>query len=226
MRVSVFVDAGQIYVNGSQPEFENFRYSAGVGRRVELAARTAQVQLRVSAQHEARRQDPEVPVPGRHGVLMRHATMQQENRLKRSTPSSSPLSPWRSARLGRGYRAAPPTTRSASSTPSACSARRRRPSARSRSSRRSSRRATPRSQKLTKQVRDLQTSLDKDGADDGRGRAAQQGARSRQPVARPAAHAARVPRGPQPAPQRGARRPCRSARTRSSSRSPRPRNST
>jgi outer membrane protein insertion porin family len=31
VRVSGFFDAGQIYVNGFQPEFENFRYSAGVG---------------------------------------------------------------------------------------------------------------------------------------------------------------------------------------------------
>ncbi len=31
VRISGFFDAGQIYVNGFQPEFENFRYSAGVG---------------------------------------------------------------------------------------------------------------------------------------------------------------------------------------------------
>jgi outer membrane protein insertion porin family len=31
VRLSVFADAGQIYVNGFQPEFENFRYSTGVG---------------------------------------------------------------------------------------------------------------------------------------------------------------------------------------------------
>jgi len=31
VRLSAFADAGQIYVNGFQPEFENFRYSAGVG---------------------------------------------------------------------------------------------------------------------------------------------------------------------------------------------------
>jgi outer membrane protein insertion porin family len=31
VRVSVFADAGQIYVDGFQPQFENFRYSAGVG---------------------------------------------------------------------------------------------------------------------------------------------------------------------------------------------------
>jgi outer membrane protein insertion porin family len=31
VRVSGFFDLGQIYVNGFQPEFENFRYSAGVG---------------------------------------------------------------------------------------------------------------------------------------------------------------------------------------------------
>jgi len=30
VRVGGFFDAGQIYVNGAQPEFENFRYSAGV----------------------------------------------------------------------------------------------------------------------------------------------------------------------------------------------------
>jgi outer membrane protein insertion porin family len=30
VRVGGFFDAGQIYVNGTQPEFENFRYSAGV----------------------------------------------------------------------------------------------------------------------------------------------------------------------------------------------------
>jgi outer membrane protein insertion porin family len=30
VRVSGFFDAGQIYVNGAQPEFENFRYSTGV----------------------------------------------------------------------------------------------------------------------------------------------------------------------------------------------------
>jgi outer membrane protein insertion porin family len=27
----VFADLGQIYLNGLQPEFESFRYSAGVG---------------------------------------------------------------------------------------------------------------------------------------------------------------------------------------------------
>jgi outer membrane protein insertion porin family len=31
VRLSGFFDAGQIYVNGFQPQFENFRYSAGVG---------------------------------------------------------------------------------------------------------------------------------------------------------------------------------------------------
>ena len=31
MRASVFVDAGQIYVNGDQKDNEAFRYSAGVG---------------------------------------------------------------------------------------------------------------------------------------------------------------------------------------------------
>ncbi len=31
VRLSVFGDLGQIYVNGDQPQFENFRYSAGVG---------------------------------------------------------------------------------------------------------------------------------------------------------------------------------------------------
>ena len=31
MRASVFADAGQIWANGSQPQFESFRYSAGVG---------------------------------------------------------------------------------------------------------------------------------------------------------------------------------------------------
>ena len=31
VRLSVFADAGQIYDNGSQPELESFRYSAGVG---------------------------------------------------------------------------------------------------------------------------------------------------------------------------------------------------
>jgi outer membrane protein insertion porin family len=31
VRLSVFADAGQIYVNGFQPEFENFRYSTGLG---------------------------------------------------------------------------------------------------------------------------------------------------------------------------------------------------
>ena len=31
VRLSGFFDAGQIYVNGFQPEFENFRFSAGVG---------------------------------------------------------------------------------------------------------------------------------------------------------------------------------------------------
>ena len=31
VRVSGFFDAGQIYVNGFQPEFENFRFSSGVG---------------------------------------------------------------------------------------------------------------------------------------------------------------------------------------------------
>jgi outer membrane protein insertion porin family len=31
VRISGFLDAGQIYVNGFQPEFENFRFSGGVG---------------------------------------------------------------------------------------------------------------------------------------------------------------------------------------------------
>ncbi len=31
VRGSVFADAGQIYLNGAQPDFESFRYSAGVG---------------------------------------------------------------------------------------------------------------------------------------------------------------------------------------------------
>jgi outer membrane protein insertion porin family len=31
VRGSVFVDAGQIYLNGAQPDFESFRYSTGVG---------------------------------------------------------------------------------------------------------------------------------------------------------------------------------------------------
>ena len=31
VRISGFFDAGQIYVNGFQPQFENFRYSAGLG---------------------------------------------------------------------------------------------------------------------------------------------------------------------------------------------------
>jgi len=31
VRLSVFTDAGQIYLNGMQPNFESFRYSAGVG---------------------------------------------------------------------------------------------------------------------------------------------------------------------------------------------------
>ena len=31
VRLSVFADAGEIYDNGSQPDFESFRFSAGVG---------------------------------------------------------------------------------------------------------------------------------------------------------------------------------------------------
>ncbi len=31
VRGSVFLDAGQIWANGQQPQFESFRYSAGVG---------------------------------------------------------------------------------------------------------------------------------------------------------------------------------------------------
>lgn len=31
VRVGAFFDAGQIYVNGAEPEFENFRFSAGIG---------------------------------------------------------------------------------------------------------------------------------------------------------------------------------------------------
>jgi outer membrane protein insertion porin family len=31
VRASAFIDAGEIYANGDQPEFESFRYSAGVG---------------------------------------------------------------------------------------------------------------------------------------------------------------------------------------------------
>ncbi len=31
VRASVFVDAGQIYINGAQSQFESFRYSTGVG---------------------------------------------------------------------------------------------------------------------------------------------------------------------------------------------------
>ena len=49
--LSVFVDAGQIYGNGKSSERQRstcrFRYSAGVGARVELAGGAAQVQLRL-----------------------------------------------------------------------------------------------------------------------------------------------------------------------------------
>ena len=31
MRASLFLDAGEIYANGQQPQFESFRYSAGAG---------------------------------------------------------------------------------------------------------------------------------------------------------------------------------------------------
>jgi outer membrane protein insertion porin family len=31
VRISVFADAGQIYLDGNQPNFESFRFSAGVG---------------------------------------------------------------------------------------------------------------------------------------------------------------------------------------------------
>ena len=31
VRASVFGDVGQIYANGDQPDFESFRFSAGVG---------------------------------------------------------------------------------------------------------------------------------------------------------------------------------------------------
>jgi outer membrane protein insertion porin family len=31
VRASVFADLGQIYANGDQPDFESFRFSAGVG---------------------------------------------------------------------------------------------------------------------------------------------------------------------------------------------------
>ncbi len=58
----------------------------------------------------------------------------------------------------------PPTTRSASSTPSACFAKPRRRSARSRSWRSEFAARDADVQKLSKQVRDLQAALDKDGA--------------------------------------------------------------
>ena len=70
VRASVFFDAGQIYVNGNlEPLYESFRYSAGVGARLEFARRPAQVQLRHPAQRTAGRQDPALPVPGRHRFL-------------------------------------------------------------------------------------------------------------------------------------------------------------
>ena len=119
-----------------------------------------------------------------HGVLDRPAAIRSERSAEAHAPESHSAVVARrgvAARCGAGAARRPPTTRSASSTPSACSARRRRPSARSRSSRRNSPRATPRSRSSAKQVRDLQAALEKDGVDDGRGRAPQQGARPRQP---------------------------------------------
>ena len=73
VRVSVFVDAGQIYVDGdSSPSSRIVPLLGGRGRRLELADRAAQVQLRASrSTTKPARQDPALPVPGRHGVLDR-----------------------------------------------------------------------------------------------------------------------------------------------------------
>ena len=90
VRGSVFFDAGQIagcfgsvtldgvtYNNKCPPnplypdtDFEAFRYSAGVGPRMEFARRPAQVQLRGAAEQAAGRPGAEFPVPGRQRVLM------------------------------------------------------------------------------------------------------------------------------------------------------------
>jgi outer membrane protein insertion porin family len=99
VRLSAFADLGQVYLNGLQPEFESFRYSTGVGPRVELAARPAQVQLRVPAQREARRQDPELPVPGRLGVL--------DWRRRRRRPQVKRIATFAVAALSRWPRPSP-----------------------------------------------------------------------------------------------------------------------
>ena len=214
VRASVFADAGQIWANGSQPQFESFRYSARRGRRMELADRSAEVQLRYSAQRPRRGSRAAVPVPGRHCVLMTTRTPAldalspagAEARRARALVAGAVAGIATSAaavdyKIGfvnteRLFREAAPAKRAqAEDRKGIRDARRRDPEARE---------AGARPAGVARQGR----------RDDGGDRAAQQGARSRQPVARPAAHAARVPRGPQPAPQRGARAASRSARTR------------
>ena len=154
VRASVFMDAGQISgvpglgATGASLEKEQREVPVFVRRRarLELAGRAAQVQLCVAVEDEARRPDREFPVPGRIRVL---GPSTQEKRLKRSIRRIAAALVVR-GRIVLGSapaRRTPPTTRSASSTPSACFAKRRRRSARSRSSRRSSPRAMPKSRR-------------------------------------------------------------------------------
>ena len=70
VRASVFADAGQIWANGAPAAVRVVPLLGRRGRRVELADRAAEVQLRYSAQRPRRRSRAAVPVPGRHCVLM------------------------------------------------------------------------------------------------------------------------------------------------------------
>ena len=201
-RSSVFFDAGQIYVERPvQPEFENFRFSAGVGSRGTRrsgrsssatrfrSTRFRPTRSRSSSSRSApcsRRRDAD-----RRRNDLKHivASFVARRRSLLAAPARRTAADYKIGFVNteRLFREAAPAKRAQQKLEKEFAAR------------------DAEMQKLTKQVRDLQASLDKDGVDDGRGRAPQQGARPRQPVARPAAHAARVPRGPQPAPQRGAR---------------------
>ena len=60
-----FFDAGQIYVNGFQPEFENFRYSAGVGLAWNSPIGPLKFSYAFPLNSISGRQDPALPIPGR-----------------------------------------------------------------------------------------------------------------------------------------------------------------
>ncbi len=205
VRASVFFDAGQIYVNGTiEPLYESFRYSAGVGVAWNSPGGSAQVQLRHSAERKAGRQDPALPVPSRHRVLGDALPVEKSvNRTTRCllavlaaaaslTATTAATAQAADYRIGfvnteRLFRDAAPAKRAQQKLEKEFAAR------------------DAEIQKLAKQVRDLQTLLEKDGITmaeaERRNRERDLANLSRDLTAL----AARVPRGPEPASQRGAR---------------------